>query len=51
LERTVAELTQKISDQSNPAVEMKAKYEQQVKRLDSRLGDAVKKIKALNLDI
>ena len=31
--------------------EMKAKYEAQVKRMDKRLGDAVKKIKSLNLDI
>lgn len=30
---------------------MKKNYEQQVKRMDTRLGDAVKKIKALNLDI
>ena len=30
---------------------MKTKYEAQVKRMDQRLGDAVKKIKALNLDI
>ena len=32
-------------------IEMKAKYEAQVKRMDKRLGDAVKKIKSLNLDI
>ena len=30
---------------------MKAKFEAQVRRMDSRLGDAVKKIKSLNLDI
>ena len=30
---------------------MKAKYEAQVKRMDKRLGDAVTKIKSLNLDI
>ena len=31
--------------------EMKAKFEAQVKRMDKRLGDAVKKIKSLNLDV
>ena len=31
--------------------ELKEKYEAQVKRMDKRLGDAIKKIKALNLDI
>ena len=31
--------------------DLKSKYEAQVKRMDKRLGDAVKKIKAQNLDI
>jgi len=30
---------------------MKTKFEAQVKRMDKRLGDAVNKIKSLNLDI